>query len=118
MRMGAAAILLATFLAAGCLPAARVARVIDGDTVVLEGGRRVRLLGIDSPELKSPGGPESAARLRELVEGKVVRLDFSPPLEARVDDMWGRLLARISVRGRDVARILLDEGHATPLPEK
>ena len=36
---------------------AQVSRVIDGDTLVLEGGTRVRLLGIDAPEMERDGHP-------------------------------------------------------------
>lgn len=99
----------------GCLPSARVERVIDGDTLVLVGGRRVRLLGIDAPPLVEPGGIAAAARLRELVGGRVVRLRFAPPLVGRTEDMYGRLLAQIFARGVDVAQLLLDEGHAVVL---
>jgi len=59
-----------------------VKRVIDGDTVLLESGLRVRLLGIDTPETKHPdrpveaGGAEAAVLLRSLVEGREVRLEF------------------------------------------
>jgi len=74
-----------------------------------------RLKGIDAPESKTPGGVAATARLRELVEGRVVGLDFAPPLRGRVDDMWGRLLARAFVRGVDVGQRLLDEGHAVVL---
>lgn len=58
----------------------RVERVIDGDTIVIEGGERVRYIGMDTPEIVDPRKPvqcfgrESAARNRELVEGKAVRL--------------------------------------------
>ncbi len=57
-----------------------VVRVIDGDTIELEDGRRVRYIGIDTPETVHPEkdvecyGPEATARNRELVEGKNVEL--------------------------------------------
>ncbi len=60
----------------------RVRRVIDGDTVLLTDDRRVRLLGINTPETKHPtlpvqaGGIEASRLLRELVEGREVRLEF------------------------------------------
>ena len=100
----------------GCLPSARVDRVIDGDTLILEGGRRVRLLGIDAPEPRAPGGPEAAARLRELVAGRRVRLEFAAPLAGRTEDRYGRLLARVRVGGADVGERLRREGHARTLP--
>ena len=38
------------FLGGGGTDKVKVVRVVDGDTIVLEGGRRVRYLGIDTPE--------------------------------------------------------------------
>ena len=99
--------LVALVLTGGCatsspsLPPghARVARVVDGDTVVvdLDGHERtVRLLGIDTPETHHPDrpvechGPEAAARLGELLPpGTEVRLERDvEPL-----DRYGRLYA-------------------------
>ena len=60
----------------------RVRRVIDGDTVLLTDDRRVRLLGINTPETKHPtlpvqaGGIEASRLLKELVDGREVRLEF------------------------------------------
>ena len=57
-----------------------VSRVIDGDTVVLKDGQRVRLLGIDTPESTDPRRPvqffglEAKQFLRRLIEHKTVCL--------------------------------------------
>lgn len=72
----------------------RVARVIDGDTIELETGQKVRYIGIDTPETKHPTkgvqcyGKEAAAKNRELVEGKQVRLEK----DISETDRYGRLL--------------------------
>jgi len=61
-----------------------VERVIDGDTLLMENGERVRLIGVDTPETKHPNKPvqhfgkEAAAFTRRMVEGKRVRLEFDP----------------------------------------
>nr|WP_290668414.1 thermonuclease family protein [Ardenticatena sp.] len=76
--------------------AVRVVRVIDGDTIEIENGERVRYLGIDTPEsdvnpnLSSPEfyGPEATEFNRQLVEGKIVYLE--PDQTDR--DHFGRLL--------------------------
>lgn len=58
-----------------------VTKVIDGDTIEIEGGERVRYLGIDTPETKDPRKPvqcfgkEASNKNRELVEGKRVVLE-------------------------------------------
>lgn len=57
-----------------------VKRVIDGDTIELSDGRKVRYIGIDTPELHHPNnkvqcfGKEAMEKNRELVEGKEIRL--------------------------------------------
>lgn len=64
--------------------------MIDGDTIELEGGERVRLLCIDTPERGQPGYTEATEFLRGLVEGKRVRLEADPEHADR--DRFGRLL--------------------------
>jgi micrococcal nuclease len=79
----------------------RVERVIDGDTLRLPGGERVRLLGIDTPELARDGKPAEplaqAARdfLNSAVDGREISLGFDR--EAR--DKYGRQLAYVYVQG-------------------
>ena len=59
-----------------------VERVIDGDTIVLEGGERIRLIGVDTPETVHPTKPverfgkEASAYTRSSAEGKRVRLEY------------------------------------------
>jgi micrococcal nuclease len=75
----------------------RVARVIDGDTLLLESGQRLRLQGIDAPETVKPDypvepwGPEASAFAHQFVERAKgeVRLVFG--IE-RID-AYGRQLA-------------------------
>lgn len=70
-------------------------RVIDGDTAVLEGGARVRFLGIDAPEMASDGRPaepfaqQSKDYVVGLIQGKTVRLEY----DRERYDRYGRLLA-------------------------
>ena len=81
--------------------AARVTRVVDGDTIIVDlGGRteKVRLLGIDTPETKSPTKPvqcfgkEASAHTADLLApGTEVRLERD--VEER--DVYGRLLAYV-----------------------
>ena len=95
----------------------RVARVVDGDTVLLADGERVRYLGIDAPELNNGPGksriPEAGSREAtqanaRLVEGLPVRL-----LRDQTErDRYGRLLRYVFCGGVFVnARLILD-GHA------
>ena len=60
----------------------RVKRVVDGDTVILENGERVRLLGVNAPRHSKTRiesfGKEATEFTRRMVEGKLVRLEFDP----------------------------------------
>ena len=92
-----------------------VQRAVDGDTVVLTDGERVRYIGIDTPELHHPRKPvqwyarEAAEFNRKLVDGQKVRLEFD--VERR--DRYGRLLAYVFLEdGRFVNAELLKEGYA------
>ena len=78
----------------------KVTKVVDGDTVELSNGRRVRYIGIDTPELerktptgwqevKEPFGKEAKQLNEALVLGKTVRLVF----DAQAIDKYNRLLA-------------------------
>lgn len=59
----------------------KVVRVVDGDTIEIEGGEKVRYIGIDTPETVDPRKPvqcfgvEASKKNKELVEGKMVRLE-------------------------------------------
>jgi micrococcal nuclease len=92
----------------------RVAHVVDGDTIVLENGERVRYLGIDAPETVHPEkpvecyGPEATERNKELVEGKRVQLER----DQTDRDHFGRLLRYVYVNGTFVNGQLVQEGYA------
>ncbi len=74
-----------------------VERVVDGDTLLLADGERVRLLGVNTPETKHPSKPvepfgeEASAFTRSLVEGRTVRLE----LDRERRDNYGRILAYV-----------------------
>jgi micrococcal nuclease len=97
----------------------RVERVVDGDTVVLAGGERVRYIGVDTPESVKPGTPvecyaKAASRANErLVEGERVRLRY----DAERRDRYGRLLAYVYRASDDlfVNAELIRRGYATTL---
>lgn len=85
-----------------------VKRVLDGDTVILSTGERVRYLGIDTPERGKPWASEATAFNRSLVEGRGVRLES----DAELRDQYGRLLAYVYVDEEMVNVALLREGLA------
>lgn len=74
----------------------QVTRVIDGDTIVLEGLGTVRIIGVDAPELRSNQGAECFAQeakreLEDLTRGKLVYLEYDPSQDRT--DRYGRTLA-------------------------
>jgi endonuclease YncB( thermonuclease family) len=78
-------------------------RAIDGDTIRV-GGERVRLRGIDTPELNELQGPAAKRRLEELLRSGPIRI------APRGRDVYNRLLADVFVNERNVAEILRIEG--------
>ena len=93
---------------------ATVERIIDGDTLVVAGGARVRLLQIDAPESgEECYASESARELARLARpGTRVVLEADPLLD-RVD-RYGRLLRYVRVGDTNVNLMLVRRGAATP----
>ena len=91
---------------------ATVARVIDGDTVELDSGERVRYLMIDTPESTQGKidcfGEQAADLNSSLVLGETVTLRY----DAKCTDNYGRLLAYVSTEEGEINRILVRRGYA------
>ena len=85
-----------------------VSKVIDGDTIELKTGETVRLLGINTPEIGQPCYEEATNRLKELIEGKQIRLESDV-----VDkDQYGRLLRHVFIDNTFVNLVMVREGYA------
>lgn len=95
---------------------ATVARVVDGDTVELTGGERVRYLLVDTPETTAGKndcyGAEAVAFNKSQVEGMTVALTYD---EAECRDRYGRLLAFVTAGRTDVNLELVKRGLACVL---
>jgi len=120
-RVGAALVLASLWLAsargqptpptrtAGTVPGV-VTQVTDGDSLWITPpglpGIEVRLRDIDAPEICQAWGEEARRALEALVLGKAVVLHI-----AGRDD-YGRTLGQVQVDGVDVARRMVEEGHA------
>ena len=88
-----------------------VTYVVDGDSVwvrPLQGGKpvRIRLDGIDAPEICQSGGDTARNALRRRVLGRQV------VVEGKSRDDYGRLLARTMLDGDDVGARMVKDGHA------
>jgi micrococcal nuclease len=73
-----------------------VKRVVDGDTIELTSGHKVRISGIDAPESDQDGGTASTEELERLVDGKRVFISIVVPA-----DKYGRTVAKVFTSGRD-----------------
>ncbi len=78
-------------------------RVIDGDTIRV-GSERIRLRGIDTPEMSEPVGPVAKQRLEELLRRGPIHV------VPHGRDVYHRLIADVFVNGENVADILQREG--------
>jgi micrococcal nuclease len=91
-----------------------VSRVIDGDTIEIEGGQKIRYIGIDTPESVHPDKStecyaiEASNKNKELVAGKQVRLEK----DVSETDKYGRLLRYVYVGDVFVNDYLVREGYA------
>ena len=99
---------------------AKCTSVYDGDSITLDIdlgfnhwmlNQKIRLLGIDTPEIRGlerPEGLESAARLRGLIEGKDIIMVSHRDRAGK----YGRLLATIYLNDVNINQLLLEEGWA------
>lgn len=88
-----------------------VQQVVDGDTFDLEGGERIRMLGIDTPERGTNAecwGDEAFNYLSSKIAGRTVELEYDV---VREDD-FGRTLAYVRVGDELVNATMLSEGQA------
>jgi micrococcal nuclease len=90
----------------------QVLRAVDGDTLLLETGHRIRLLGVNTPETKHPKRPpepfgeEASEFTHARVDGRNVTLEFD---RERRDDYW-RTLAYVWVDGRLLNKEIIAAG--------
>lgn len=112
------ALLLATLAACGgggseCGPSsAVVTRVVDGDTVELEDGTKIRYLMVNAPETTQGHddcyGQNAVTFNTDLVLNKTVDLTY----DVECQDRYGRTLAYVSVGGVEVNSLMLERGYA------
>tara|TARA_B110000879_G_C10924398_1_gene413412 strand:- start:327 stop:716 length:390 start_codon:yes stop_codon:yes gene_type:complete len=88
----------------------KVIRVIDGDTFEIENGDKVRMIGIDAPELKDNEGLESKNHLKLLIENKYVSLIKDEKNKNK--DFFGRLLRYVYLEDSDINLKMIEDGYA------
>jgi micrococcal nuclease len=98
----------------------KVRQVASGQTIEIVSAsgqtstpQKVRLIGIDTPDLKQqPWGIEAKQRLEELVRSKSVRLEF----DVEKQDRYGRSLAYVWVENQLANEQLVATGYALAMP--
>lgn len=92
-----------------------VTNVVDGDTIDLASGERIRYLLVDTPESVNGAtdcfGQNAKQFNHDLVLGQTVTLTY----DTECTDRFGRLLAYVSVGGQEVNSLLVERGYACVL---
>ena len=111
----AAQIEAGTFSQIGTSRWVTVSKIYDGDTFKTASGEKIRLLGINTPEVArddKPGEPlaeQATLQLKRLIQGKTVRLEF----DSERKDRYGRVLAHVYLRdGRWINSKMIELGFA------
>ena len=88
----------------------RVRNVYDGDTLTLVDERRVRFLGVDTPELKEkqPFAQEAKAYTKDLCDKKDIWISFEPGQDR--EDHYGRLLCFVWASTGNGQYVCVNEG--------
>ncbi len=88
----------------------KVTRVIDGDTFETENGEKVRLIGINAPEISDIFGIEAKHYLSNLIENKIVEIQSDIVSNDR--DIYQRLLRYVIIDGIDINNKMVSDGFA------
>jgi endonuclease YncB( thermonuclease family) len=93
---------------------------LDGDTIVI-GKEHIRIANIDTPEIRHAQcdaerrlGLVAKHRMEALLAEGQIEVQRGDPQDGRLKDRYGRTLATISVGGRDIGEILIEEELARP----
>lgn len=91
----------------------KVTRLIDGDTIEIEGGKRVRLIGMDTPEINKTGetgcfGKEAADYATKLLNGQLIKMEK----DISEVDRYNRLLRYIYLGETMINDKLVRDGYA------
>ncbi|MBI2611745.1 thermonuclease family protein [Candidatus Gottesmanbacteria bacterium] len=87
---------------------AKIKRVIDGDTLELQNGQIVRLVGVNTPDHGQPYDEESTEFTKKLVEEKKVNIEY----DEYKSDRFGRILAYVVINNKNLSIELAKRGLA------
>lgn len=84
-----------------------VTKIIDGDTIIVQGGETIRLLGFDCDERGKSCYGGAKERIEELILGKSVILES----ENEDKDIYGRSLRYVFLEGENIDELMVREGY-------
>lgn len=102
--------LLLTSIESKALEIAKVVRVIDGDTVKIQYGGKIetiRLIGVDTPELKQEYGKQA----KEYLEEKILNKNVTLEIDKKNLDFYSRKLRYIFVSNENINELIIKEGY-------
>ena len=87
-----------------------VTKVIDGDTIQIDNGIKIRYLMVNAPELSSNDcfAEEAKQFNSSLVENQTISLSY----DKECKDKYNRLLAYVSIQDREINALLVERGYA------
>ncbi|MBT6326298.1 MAG: hypothetical protein HOJ35_10045, partial [Bdellovibrionales bacterium] len=96
---------------------AQVVRIVDGDTIqVIDSNGikfKIRLLGIDTPELKQRFGYESSLSLKKIIDGKsVIIISKTEKNKPYTLGRYKRIIGKIILNGKDINLEMVQKGMA------
>ncbi len=89
--------------------ACTVASITDGDTFRCTDGKKIRIHGIDAPEMDTERGPGSQAALADIIDGRVVVCEQN-------GTNYERIVATCLLDDQDIAAVMVREAQARDCP--
>lgn len=84
----------------------KVVEVIDGDTIIVESGKHIRILEVDTPEVGQPQAQEATNYTTKLLLGKIIRLNCWKK------DTYNRNLCWVYLGDRNVSQLIRQAGYS------
>ena len=82
----------------------KVAKIVDGDTFKVKGGKAIRLANVRAPEMGTKGGAKARNELKEYIGGKTVSYNT-------VGKSYRRDVANVKVAGKSVNQAMRNKGY-------
>ena len=83
------------------MPVAKIKKVIDGDTIEIKDGTRIRIAGFDAPELEASGGKAAKQKLQKILpRGKQIGIS------AEKAKSYGRSVRKVTINGKPINKLM------------